>query len=374
MKLLTTFGGFAASAAILAGTALGNVIHVPADYPTINQAIAAAVDGDSILVDPGTYVEMVDFLGKAITVSATDPDPTVTLIVAPASAPAAKFQTGETSAAQLEGFTLTGGSGVLIGGKLVGGNLLVDGASPTLKNLIVRDNLGVSSGGGAWFSNSSSLLDGVVFLRGTAGDSGGGLFAINSSLVIDTCRFEDCYAISEGAGLYADSCPSLTMRDSDVLGNQASFAGGAEASQTTLDLSGCQIDGNLSDEGPAGGMGVISCNGVVAACAFTNNWASQLFGGGIYIYGDTPITIQDCDFQANYASQAGGDVGVQNSPGSSGPTITGCRSSESHHAVYVDGDALFEHDDFTGGSKYGSGTGIYVDGPGAARFVDVSID
>jgi len=46
-------------------------IHVPADYGTIQEAIDAAVGGDTVLVAPGTYVENIDFLGKAITLKSS---------------------------------------------------------------------------------------------------------------------------------------------------------------------------------------------------------------------------------------------------------------------------------------------------------------
>lgn len=59
--------------------AIGSTIHVPADQPTIQQAIDAAVDGDVVvLVSPGTYNENIDFKGKAITVrSIAGPNATV---------------------------------------------------------------------------------------------------------------------------------------------------------------------------------------------------------------------------------------------------------------------------------------------------------
>ena len=53
--------------------AAGAVINVPADWPTIQLAINNSLSGDEIIVAPGTYLESINFNGKAITVRSSDP-------------------------------------------------------------------------------------------------------------------------------------------------------------------------------------------------------------------------------------------------------------------------------------------------------------
>ena len=125
----------------------GAEIRVPDPGDSIQAAIELAVDGDSVTVGPGTYLENLDFLGKAITLISDFPDePCRTIIDGSGAAPddpnksVVLFIHQEGPDSVVDGFTIRGGTGMEFGPFSWGGGMFFYGAGPTIQNCIIRDN------------------------------------------------------------------------------------------------------------------------------------------------------------------------------------------------------------------------------------------
>src|SRR5713226_10352285 len=117
-------------------------ITVPTNYPTIQSAINAASNGDTVLVAPGTYVENINFNGKAITLTSSS-GPAVTMIDGNHNGTVVTFNHSETASSALSGFTIQ--NGFQSGG--FGAGITVSSASPTItSNVIARNHAAAAIG------------------------------------------------------------------------------------------------------------------------------------------------------------------------------------------------------------------------------------
>ena len=141
---------------ICCSAAHARTIGVPGKAFTIQAGINAASAGDTVLVQPGRYLESIDFKGKDIVVGslflATRDSSYIldTIIDAEQENTVVTFQNGETSKAELCGFTITNGlsRGSVMDSGNPGGGIYCYNASPYLHHLIVEGNESRLDGGG----------------------------------------------------------------------------------------------------------------------------------------------------------------------------------------------------------------------------------
>ena len=96
-------------AGMVPATTLADTLRVPEDHPTIQAAIEEAEDGDDVLVAAGTYVELIDTRGKAITVHSVG-GAEVTTIDGKLAGSVVTCAAGEGPDTVVSGFTITGGA------------------------------------------------------------------------------------------------------------------------------------------------------------------------------------------------------------------------------------------------------------------------
>lgn len=189
---------YAVLALVLSTTgAYSTIKNVPAQYSTIQSAINASVNGDTVLVAPGTYLENINFRGKKIVLTSQyyqtlDPATIMATVIDgnnptnPDSASCVIFCSGEDSTTVIQGFAITRGSGTkwtdehAAGIYREGGGILVALSSPVIQNNIIYNNActnltGVTStgGGGLRIGDCYVRLYNNIIMNNTARYGGG---------------------------------------------------------------------------------------------------------------------------------------------------------------------------------------------------------
>jgi len=152
-----------------------STIQVPANFPTIQSAINAASNGDTVLVAPGTYVENINFDGKAITLTSSS-GPAATMIDGNHNGTVVTFNHSETASSVLSGFTIQ--NGLQDGG--FGAGITVSSASPTIiSNVIARNHaaaaIGIYVNGGSPLITNNTITNNDQNGAGDGGLGGGGI-------------------------------------------------------------------------------------------------------------------------------------------------------------------------------------------------------
>lgn len=205
------------------------------DYFTIQDGINNANTGDTVLVYPGNYIEIVDFTGKDIVVASlflTTLDTsyiTQTIIDGnQENYQLVRFTNGETESARLIGFTITNASepsGKSDKSNSQGLGIHINGSSPVIEsNRIINNSYNdwYYTGGGIVIENSSAKIINNIINNNEMAYHGGGIYINNSINVhiennsIDSNMVNSGYGVSFGAGIHIDSSYYITMSNNTI--------------------------------------------------------------------------------------------------------------------------------------------------------------
>ena len=179
----------------LTSTALGDTWIVDddgkADFDNIYLAVAAASDGDVILVMEGTYYSSyINPHGKAILVEGETNSKGELLVTVDGMQSGAILEcySGEGPGTVFRNLILTNGSSYYGGGMT-----LFNGSSPTVENCIFRNNTGTIEGGAIHLrENCNPIIINCRFENNIANGPGGGMFCMdNSNPTLTNCTFTE---------------------------------------------------------------------------------------------------------------------------------------------------------------------------------------
>jgi parallel beta-helix repeat protein len=297
--------------------AFASTINVPADFPTIQAAINAAVNGDVVLVAAGTFVENINFNGKAITVQGAGSRPPsnipFTLIDGSLGGPCCTIASGESASSILMDIELSFGTGKLIGAKRYGGGLYISKASsPTIDNGGIGRNT-ADFGAGVYIDKgcNPAFVDTLIANNVTANKgTGGGVYSLGNP-TFDNCRIaENTATDGTGGGIYLGQSTAV-ITNSTFDKNHSWYGGGLHINGGAPTVTGTLFEENevvtAPINGEGGGMGITGKGSpTVSGNEFRLNRAHT--GAGIYTYDATPSIVSNL-IHDNAASQTSSGFG-----------------------------------------------------------------
>jgi hypothetical protein len=253
---------------------------------SIQSAVYAAFDGDTILIHEGVYIETVILYGKTLTIGSQfllDGDTShiaQTSVVAnsirPDTGSAFVYGYGETIESHLTGLTLSGhGTVWWQSGALSGGALFVSMSELTLEHCRLV--------------NSTAVCGGGMLLTGNWAWT-------TSKAAIQDCQFIGCHALNTGGGLYARDCSLRVERCEFVKDTADAGCSGLRITRSYATVNACTLRGCF---GPHGAMWYGRNEGNVSDCLFEGNGGEPLNTTSDLILDNNDAYVAHCIFRNN---------------------------------------------------------------------------
>lgn len=249
------------------------------DFATIQAAINASWHGDVIFVNPGTYSESLEFGGRAIKVTSSDPNNST--VVQSTIISKLTFSFGEGSGSILTGFTVRG--------------IVCNGSSPTITRNIISGVSGENSYSAIYCSSANPSISYNTIINNTTCGITGSNGAIYSNTITGNQR-----GISQCNGI---------IHDNIISNNSSSLGVGGGLYNCNGTITNNVISGNIAITimGDVYGGGLYKCNGTITNNLISGNKAitsnGYAFGGGL---SNCSGTITNNIISGNSVSGTGG--------------------------------------------------------------------
>jgi len=288
----------------LTTTASAATLNVPGTHPTIGAAIEAAADGDTVVVGPGTYAEILRLtsFNKQVTVRSSNGAGSTTITGNGVSAPLYILNNSADNADKnvtFEGFTFANGRG-----EPNTSPVTIDDAKPSFVDCVFENNSAPVKGGAVLIfgPRANVTFDNCIFRNNNTGGFGGAVLVNGEGCQahFTNCEFENNSNRSGGnfnsGGALQFTDASGSVVQSTFRGNSSTYSGGAvmifqpfTSPPQSVDIIGCVFEDNFCQPNPS-----------------QPDNPAPTEGGAVHIEDNVDVTITECYFENNTAESSGG--------------------------------------------------------------------